>query len=348
MSGLFNVAVDRSLLEQASKNWPSYVVMTTPTPWNLARGKLKSEPAGVAFVESLEIEELDKLLGTLPDADVVVAIGGAGCQEAAKYYGRKRNAERIHVPTVVSNNAALCTVNTLLSNDARDVTFNCDPPKTVLYDTDIVRAAQPFVNRSGLGEHLCVHTGLYDWRLASSKGLGLPWKHGLARQMAHLVMRALAVAPKMRQMSDDAIHELVAIWVRVGELIDEYSCMNFTGASEHVFALNLVRVRGKRLIHGQTVGLGVVVMSFIQRNCPEVMAEALATAGARFKPEDIGCTWDDVAETLRTLPEHAKRMRGDAPYSKADEVEYSSELLATIRDFIEPYPTPTDDGWVGR
>ena len=111
--------------------------------------------------------------------------------------------------------------------------------------------------------------------------------------MATITTRCLKVAPFLKDLSEAAITELVALWVRVGELIDQYGCMNFTGASEHVFALNLTRVTGKRLIHGQCVGLGVVVMSLLQRNAPEVMAEAFVAAGARFKPTDIGCTWDD-------------------------------------------------------
>jgi hypothetical protein len=94
------------------------------------------------------------------------------------------------------------------------------------------------------------------------------------------------------------------------------------------------------------VGLGVVVMSLLQRNAPGLVAEAFVAGGARFKPEDIGCTWDDVAQVLRTLREQAARMRDDAPYSKAEEVEYSPDLLAEVRSFVEPYPTPTDDGWV--
>ncbi|MGE0119278.1 MAG: iron-containing alcohol dehydrogenase [Dongiaceae bacterium] len=345
MSGLFNVEVGPSLIRSRSKDWKSYVVVTTATPWKLAQPELSRSPAGVEFVESNDVSHLDQINGRLPDADYVVSIGGAGCQEAAKYFERKRGAARIHVPTVVSNNAALTTVMTVFRGAHRDAIYGLDPPRAVLYDLGLVKSAKRYVNRSGMGEQLCVHVGSYDWRLASSRGLGLTWSHGLAREMATITTRCLKVAPLLKDLPEAAITELVALWLRVGELIDQYGCMNFTGASEHVFALNLTRVTGKRLIHGQCVGLGVVVMSFLQRNAPEVMAEAFVEAGARFKPTDIGCTWDDVAAVLRTLPEQARRMRDDTPYSIADEVQYSPELLAEVRAFVEPYPTPTDDEW---
>lgn len=347
MQSMFNVEIGESLIKRASQDWPPYVVVSTATPWSLARDELNRSPLGVGIVESNDVTHMDVLVESLPAADLVVGLGGAGCQEAAKYYQRKRGGRRIHIPSTVSNNAALSTVNTVFRGETRDAIYGLDPPEAVLFDLDLVRAAKPYINRSGLGEQLCVHVGSYDWRLAASKGLGLPWNHGLAREMARIVARCLRIAPDMREMTDAAIRELVALWILVGDLMDQHGCMNFAGASEHVFALNLVRVTGKRLVHGQCVALGVVVMSLLQRNAPTLMAEAFVAAGARFKPEDIGCTWDDVAEVLRTLPDQALRMRDDAPYSRADEIVYSLELLAEIREFVEPYPSPTDDGWPG-
>ena len=347
MSSIFNVEIGNSLIKRCSGDWMSFVVMTTATPWALAKRELSRSPAGVAVVNSNDLGHMEALIDGLPAAEMVVAIGGAGCQDAAKHYQRRRGGRRIHVPSVVSNNAALTNVGTVFRGPVRDAIYDLPAPEAVLYDLDLVRAAKPFVNRSGLGEQLCVHVGSYDWKLASSRGLGLPWNHDLAREMARIVVRCLKVAPGMREMTDATIKELVDLWVRVGELIDQFHCMNFSGASEHVFALNLTRVTGKRLIHGQCVGLGVVVMSLLQRNAPTLMAEAFVEAGARFKPEDIGCTWDDVGEVLRTLRDQAARMRDDAPYSKADEVEFSPALFDEVRSFVEAYPSPSDDGWTG-
>jgi glycerol dehydrogenase-like iron-containing ADH family enzyme len=145
-------------------------------------GRFRTGPSGA--------NTLDKLVNELPGAEMVVACGGAGCQEAAKYYGRVKRVECVHVPTTVSNNAAVATLDTVLADEIRHISFG-NPPKAVLIDYDIIQQANPFVNRCGLGEHLCTHTGLFDWRLCSSKGLGLPWNHTVAREMARLEMRAL-------------------------------------------------------------------------------------------------------------------------------------------------------------
>lgn len=346
MTSIFNVEFGSGLISRRSRDWTSYIVLTTDTPWALVRSQLSRSPAGVGIVESNDLNHMDALNESLPEADLIVAIGGAGCQDAAKHLQSKRGCRRLHVPSVVSNNAALTNVGTAFRGDVRDAIYGLPSPEAVLYDVDLVRAAKPYVNRSGLGEQLCVHIGSYDWKLASSRGLGLPWNHDLARETARIVGRVLNVAPEVRTMTERAIREFVDLWILVGELIEKHGCMNFSGSSEHVFALNLTRVTRKRLIHGQCVGLGVVVMSLLQRNAPTLMAEAFAVAGARFKPDDIGCTWDDVDKVIRTLPDQAARMRDDAPYSIADEIKWSPELMAELRAFIEPYPTPADDGWV--
>ena len=43
-------------------------------------------------------------------------------------------------------------------------------PEAVYVDFDVIRAAPPLLNRSGVCDVLCYHTAHYDWKLAHDAG----------------------------------------------------------------------------------------------------------------------------------------------------------------------------------
>ena len=48
-------------------------------------------------------------------------------------------------------------------------------PQYVVLDIDLVCSAPKRMNRSGVGDVLSCHTGLWDWRFAVDRGEGVPW-----------------------------------------------------------------------------------------------------------------------------------------------------------------------------
>ncbi len=53
-------------------------------------------------------------------------------------------------------------------------------PQFVVLDVDLVRSAPKRLNRSGIGDILSCHTGLWDWRYAVERGRGVPWDDAAA------------------------------------------------------------------------------------------------------------------------------------------------------------------------
>jgi glycerol dehydrogenase-like iron-containing ADH family enzyme len=310
----------------------------------MVKEQLQHPPVGVGFVKSEEASHFEDLLHELPKADAVVAIGGAAAQDAAKFFSLHRRAQRIHIPTTVSNNAALTLFVGAQYQRRRHFIWGVPKPRAVIVDHDVIRKSLPRVNRAGIGELLCHYSGLYDWRLASRRGLGPTWDDALAEDVERMADQAAQMAPEIRQLTDQGIVTMIDIWVRMGFYFEERRPHNmFGGASEHVFTFNLGKVTGKRLFHAEAVGLGCVAMCYLQGNRPERVADAIVAAGARFKPESIGVTWEDVWVTLRTLKDYASGMRGEVPYSIIDEVEVERRpTFEALRDFIERYPGPPD------
>jgi len=65
------------LLKNESAGWPHTLVVTTPTAYRTGRPYLTREPAGVAYVEWLDLEHQREISNRLPDdAELVIGLGG--------------------------------------------------------------------------------------------------------------------------------------------------------------------------------------------------------------------------------------------------------------------------------
>lgn len=71
--------------------------------------------------------------------------------------------------------------------------------------------------------------------------------------------------------------------------------------SEHFVVYALELVTGKRFVHDQAVGLGILLRSALQDNRPEEIRDVTDAIGISYRPDDMGITWDDVGAALIRL-----------------------------------------------
>jgi len=63
---------------------------------------------------------------------------------------------------------------------------------------------------------------------------------------------------------------------------------------------------GRRLLHGEIVSLGVLIMAHLQENAPEAAAATVRAAGVAVQPAAIGTCWAEVEAAVLALPEYAR------------------------------------------
>jgi glycerol dehydrogenase-like iron-containing ADH family enzyme len=86
------------------------------------------------------------------------------------------------------------------------------------------------------------------------------------------------------------------------------------------------------LIHGETVALGIIISSFLQKSHADELRKALNEANVLYHPEQIGISWEEIKQTLLTVVEYNRNVRKF--HTIFDEVEWDSRLLNEIRDYI--------------
>lgn len=296
--------LDTTKLNAASSKWAQFDVITTRSPWQLAEHLLQNRPQKVHFAESLQRDAIHSIADAASDASIVVGIGSGTAMEAAKLVSKFRNKSLIQVPTTASNNAYFTASAWMFDGKTRMAERDIQMPMQVILDEDLILAAPPRLNRAGLAEILCSYTALYDWELGHRSGLNVDWDDDLKRmtqaELSELDHKAAAVGANR----GDAILELIFAGARFAPHFAARPKARFNGGSEHIFAWALEESSGKRLIHGEIVALGVLMMAHVQGQDALWPASIIRQAGIHIKPQELGLDWDSVEKAFMLLPDY--------------------------------------------
>src|SRR5262245_58549196 len=327
------------ILKSASAGWANFGIVTTRSPWSLARASVP-QPTQLLLIDSLERKNLGHLAAQVRGLDLIVGLGSGIAMDAAKFLAKAISAGLAQVPSTSSNNACFTRTAWTFDGGARIAERECPIPQQLVLDTDLLRAAPARMNRAGAAEILCSHTALFDWKVGHEAGIDTQWDEALER-FAREELKALRhQAPAIGADSLDAFVEIVEVGAKFAKGFTTHPKARFNGGSEHIFSWALEEVSGKQLLHGEAVSLGILLMAHIQGNDPEGAADVIQDAQIGWKPEQIGVTWRDVDKTIASLPEYATRVPW---YTLLNEFtrrgeEGSRDLLqryAAAKDFVQ-------------
>lgn len=320
-----------------------YLVVTMPDLWEKFGHCFTGRHAGPYLVHTIDGDELEAELASIPACQSVIGLGGGQAIDVAKFIAWSRRLPLFQIPTSMSVNAAFGhRAGLRYGGHVRYVGFAV--PEAVYVDFDVIAAAPPLLNRSGVCEVLCYHTAHADWRLAHDRGRTPPkWPYD-----QRLVDAARAVMDRVLAGLDD-IHAVNEAGIRTLMNANRWGGATFHNAgwnpchiegTDHFVFYALEYFTGRKFLHGQPVCLGIVVGSMLHDHGADTMLAAIRRAGVDIRPEAMGIGWDDVARALA----HAKDFVREAGlwYSILDEAEITPAFVDDLRGRIEaawgPWP----------
>ncbi len=336
MADLFNTVYGRGLVRELKTTvHRPYLVVTMADLWPRFAGEFDDGLVGPLLVGSLERVDLERTIAGLPACASVVGLGGGQALDVAKYVAWTRRIPLFQVPTVMSVNAAWAHRAAVRTGGVvRYVAWAV--PEAVYVDFDVIRSAPADMNRSGVGDILCYHTGHWDWKRARDLGRTEPeWPYDEA-----LVAEARVALERVIDHADD-IHEVNDVGIRALAESLRWGGAAFHNAgwnprhiegAEHFVFYSLEYLTNRPFVHGQIVCLGVLLMSAFQDNEPEMIKNVIDRIGVPYHPEQMGVTWDQVAEAMRQLP--ATVARGGLWYTVASERPVSEAFIARMREWL--------------
>lgn len=287
-------------------------------------------------VRSITEMDLRRDLETIPSFEAVVGLGGGQALDVAKYFAWKRRVPLFQLPTALSVNAVYGHRAGL--RVGRQVRYmGWAVPECVFVDLDLVRAAPAQLNYSGIGDVLCFHTGVLDWKYAEAQGkceAKWPYDPVLAAQSLAKVEAILGATEEIRDLTDDGI-EVLLDGLKWGTSYHGagWNPRHIEGIEHFVFYA-LEHHTGRKFLHGQPVCLGLFVGAMLHDARALEMLQAVRSIGLDIRPEAMGVTWDDVENTLIRLQDFVQEaglwhsIAHDRPILRAEVVDIRDQVEA--------------------
>ena len=337
IQGQTNVSTSRfgaGAIDDIGRELGRFVVTTMEVPWRVAQPRLGGRPAAVLFAESMEIETLDRQVAAAPECDTVLAIGGGRAIDLGKYLAWKRGLRLVSVPTILSVDAFVTPAAGIRRGHRVEYVGQTSPDPLVI-DYDLIRTAPPELNIAGVGDLLSIHTACVDWELAARAGRSeFPFRAEDVAAARSILADTMAKADAIRACSDDGLRAIVEGYMRVNTICLPAGHCRVEEGSEHYLFYELEERLERPFIHGWVVGLGVHLLSRLQRNGHAEAVAFMDRVGLRCHPADLEIRRADLAAALGNLRRYVATRR-DLWYTVIDEVAITARwierALATLR-----------------
>ena len=287
------------LIEEFEIQEDNFVVITMKEPWDVVSQRFNVKPKTIIFVEELDWYRLEAMERALPEVNAVVALGGGTATDAAKYVAWRRHLPVDVFVSITSVDAAV--TKSIAARAGGHVTYiGYIVPRHVYIDYQLIQGAPPRLNRSGVGDILCAHAALWDWKLAH-ESTGESYDPEAVKKMQGWLNRVLEDADQIKQVTREGIRTTMEGFEDVSIICRTFGSSRPQEGADHVFAYNAEFQTGKNFLHGELVALGAYVIANLQENDPDWLLEAFQRTGILWQPKEIRLTKEEFIKTMSTI-----------------------------------------------
>jgi glycerol-1-phosphate dehydrogenase [NAD(P)+] len=298
-----------ALLNEIKRKEPFRVGVVTGENTYLAGGRLVEEIArGVGDVYVLKVRDpnvvtAERVADEAVDRrlDVLIGVGGGKAIDVAKYAGFKVGVPVISVPLAPSHDGIASPFASLKGTD-KPYSVKTRVPYAIVADTEIIARAPKRLILSGIGDLLGKFVSVKDWRLAHK--LRGEYYGEYAAQLALLSAKhALRYHEVIAKGAPEGIRILVEALVSSGVSMCIAGSSRPASGSEHLFAHAIELLAPGKVLHGEAVALGSLIMLYIYgdplwRKIKRVMKKI----GLPTTAEELGLPPEMLVKALQIAP----------------------------------------------
>lgn len=339
MNNTFPTIFGRNLLEElANFAAPPFLIITMAELWPLLSKRLDNNADfAVYYVEDTKEETLINQLSKIGDRYCCfVGVGGGQAIDVAKYFSWRTGKPLFQFPTILSVDA-MYGQRSGVRIDGNVRYKGWAIPESLFFDFDVINQAPKELNYSGIGDILCFHTAVLDWKLAHAAGKCSPqWPYNeqLALVSSEKVDNLLQQQQQIHSLSDAGIRCMVDAFQWGGySYFSSGWCPCHVEGYEHFFFYVLEKLTGKKFLHGKPVCLGVYIGSLLHQQRAAEMLAAIARIGLDIRPQSMGISWNDVADALYAMKDYVHQQ--NLWYSIAHQAEIDSKFVNLVQENVE-------------
>lgn len=301
-------------------------VLTTEPAWRAVKGIDINTPHPIYVAGNTEADMAE--IADACTADVVYGVGGGLAVDTAKFVAATCRLPLIAVPTVLSTDAFLTDTTGVRENGCVRYVAS-KPPDTVIVDMAVLCSAPASIRATGAADVLSIATALWDWQEAEKMGEN-PEQHQLTPQAVDTASRLLQTllenAREIGRGTPNGLKLLLDLLCMEVQLCHLSGHSRLEEGSEHYFAYalenRLAPTQAETFIHGELVGLGILLMAILQSQPWTQYRHALTCLQINYAP--AGIPRDAIAETLMNLSDYVAEHQ--LPYTIATTLRITPEI----------------------
>lgn len=285
----------------------------------------------VIIVDIANLSNLEKIkkFGAGANVDFFIGVGGGSKIDLAKKAAYDLCKPFISIPTTASHDG-IVSPRASLKDDNSPISLEAAVPIGIIADTTILVKA-PYRNLiAGAADLIANYTAVKDWELGekikneefSSSA------YALAKYSAEEIFQ---YSSKIKPDDEESV------WVIVKNLIFSGVAMSIAGSSrpasgsEHLFAHAIEKITENRALHGELVGVGTIIMSYLQGQDWKKVKDTLQRIGAPTTAKDLNLKDEEIVEALTIAHKIRNRytILGDEGISK-EAAEKAARITGVI------------------
>ena len=288
------------------KELGAYVVTTMEIPWNIIKNDIGKSPEKVINVTSVEKQWIEDQIKELPEFDTIVGIGGGMAIDVAKYISWKLNKKLVSIPTILSVDAFTTPAAGVRVN--HDVKYlGIASPNPLIIDYDLLRSAPKELNIAGVGDLFSIHTASFDWQYANSRGKSeYPFSQNAVDNGKKILEFIYDNIGNIKENNDNGLRSIVEAYISLNTICLPIDHFRIEEGSEHYLFYELEERLKRSFIHGNIIGLGIYLLSRLQKNDPVFITEMMDNSGLIYHPDSMNIKREDLRESLLTLKNYVK------------------------------------------
>ncbi len=284
------------------------LIVTGPNVFNIVAKEildiLKKEYNDVKYVivRKASINEADSVLEKASSLrpQTIIGIGGGKPIDIAKYVSSRIHAKFISVPTSASHDG-IASPFASLKGSGRATSFRAVVPDAIIADVKLIAKAPKRLLRAGVGDIIAKFTAVADWKL-SHKLRGEYYGEYAASLALLSAKHIVSFIDEISRFSVEGIRVLVEALVSSGIAMCIAGSTRPASGSEHLFSHALDMIAPKPALHGEQVGVGTIMMSYLHGMKWTRIRKVLRKVGAPTTAKELGIPNKYIIEALLLAP----------------------------------------------
>ena len=170
-----------------------------------------------------------------------------------------------------------------------------------------MRSAPKELNIAGVGDLFSIHTASFDWQYANSKGKSeYPYSQQAIDDGKKILDFIYDNIGNIKENNDNGLRSIVEAYISLNTICLPIDHFRIEEGSEHYLFYELEERLRRPFIHGNVIGLGIYLLSRLQKNDPLFITKMMDESRLIYQPNSLSISRDDLRDSLLSLKSYVK------------------------------------------